>query len=64
MQINKELFLNTLSQSLLCPHELNLDNKREGKICGYSEDCKKCWNESFEKINNIEFIGGIKECQK
>lgn len=64
MQIKKIDFIKALSVGIVCPSDLGIEVSKEGKICGYSVDCKRCWNEAVEDINNIELIGGIEECRK
>lgn len=64
MQIQKSEFIKALANSILCPKDLGIEASKEGKTCGYSIDCQKCWDEALEEIRNIELIGGIQECQK
>ena len=64
MQINKDTFINGLTGSILCPKDFGIEVDKTNKICGYSVDCHRCWNEAFNEVNNIELIGGTGECQK
>ena len=64
MQIQKGGFIKSLASSILCPNDLGIEVSKKDKICGYSVDCQKCWDEALGKVNNIELIGGIEECQK
>lgn len=64
MKIEKENFIQALSKSILCPKDMGIEISKEGKTCGFSVDCKRCWNEAFDEVNNIEITGGTVECQK
>jgi hypothetical protein len=64
MQIKKESFIQALANSILCPSDMKIAVSKEEKICGYSVDCKRCWDEALKSENNIKLIGGTTECQK
>ncbi|MDR3593810.1 hypothetical protein [Clostridium sp.] len=64
MQIDKNKFIEGIAKSFVCPKDFGIEVSKEGKICGYSVDCQKCWDEALEEVSNIELIGGIQECQK
>lgn len=64
MNIEKEKFIEALSKSILCPKDFGIDISREGKTCGYSVDCKKCWDEALDSISNFELTEGVGICQK
>jgi hypothetical protein len=64
MQIQKNGFIKGLANSILCPNDFGIEVSKKDKICGFSVDCQKCWDEAFEDVSNIELVGGIEECQK
>ncbi|WP_297429590.1 hypothetical protein [Clostridium sp.] len=64
MQIEKEKFTEALTNSILCPSDLGVVVSKEDKTCGYSVDCKRCWNEALNGVSNFELTGGIEGCQK
>lgn len=64
MQIEKDKFIGALSQSILCPKDMGIEVSTESKICGFSVDCKRCWNEALNGISNFELVEGVGECQK
>lgn len=64
MQIERKAFIQGLSKSILCPKDLGIEVNKEGKTCGFSTDCQRCWNEALVDVSNFELIGGIEECQK
>lgn len=64
MQIERGVLIQALSNSILCPKDMGIEVSTEGKTCGFSVDCKRCWNDAFNEVNNIEITGGTVECQK
>ena len=64
MEIQKDGFIKSLANSFVCPGDLGIEVSKEGKTCGYSVDCQRCWNEALGNVNSIELTGGIEECQK
>lgn len=64
MQINKDAFMKSLAGSIICPSDMKIEVNKKDKICGYSVDCQRCWDEALGNVDSIELIGGIEECQK
>ena len=64
MQINKNKFIEKIAKSFVCPRDFGIEVSKEGKTCGYSVDCNRCWDEALGNVDSIELIGGMQECQK
>ncbi|EKQ56319.1 MULTISPECIES: hypothetical protein [unclassified Clostridium] len=64
MQIEKDAFIKALAGSILCPSDMKIEVEKKDKVCGFSLDCKRCWNEALNGVSNFELIGGIEGCRK
>lgn len=62
MEVNKNEFIEMLSNSIICPKDLGI--KYKCNEIATIDNCKECWSTRLKGVEKINLVGGIEECQK